>query len=262
MSVADIEKAALRIRVAVASSTPCSPIRDIIAAGDIDTAYAVQEVNTRHWLGEGRELVGRKIGLTSVAVQQQLGVDQPDYGMLFRDMAYVSGAEINIERLLQPRAEAEVAFVLGRDLDKNQLNMADLIDAIDYALPAIEVADSRVVGWDITLADTIADNASSGVYVLGDTPRKLAGFDLESCAMVMERRGEVVSEGTGADCLGSPLIATQWLAETMARAGRPLGSGDIVLSGALGPMVAALPGDVFEARIEGLGSVTAVFSGS
>ncbi len=260
MSAGPSEKAAIRIRTAAETATPCAPIRDLVPNDDTDAAYAVQDLNTTHRLSQGATLVGRKIGLTSAAIQKQLGVDQPDYGMLFADKSVTSGDEIAIAHLLQPRVEAEIAFVLGDDLDAEGLTTIDLINAIDYVLPAIEVVDSRINDWDITIADTIADNASSGMFVLGDSPRGLSEFDLRLCGMVMERRGEVVSTGAGAACLGNPLIATRWLAEVMAAAGRPLCSGDVVLSGGLGPMVSVQPGDVFEARISGLGGVSAVFS--
>ena len=153
-----------------------------------------------------------------------------------------------------------IAFVLGRDLDGDQLTVADLFRAIDYAVPAIEIVGSRVADWDIRITDTIADNASSGLYVLGSRPVRLTDFDMRACGMVMEKAGEPVSVGAGAACLGSPLNATLWLAQVMAEAGRPMRAGDTVLSGALGPMVAVAPGDVFDVRIEGLGSVRAAFS--
>lgn len=255
-----VQQAADLLRAAAQSLAPCAPVRGLLADGGIEAAYAAQEINTRRALDAGRRLVGRKIGLTSVAVQKQLGVDQPDYGMLFADMAMPDGLDIPPGRLIQPKAEAEVAFVLGRDLDDAALTMADVVRAVEYALPALEIVDSRVANWDIRILDTIADNASSGLYVLGNQPRKLDGLDLRACGMVMEMRGEPVSTGAGAACLGHPLNATLWLAQVMARAGRPLKAGDTVLSGALGPMVAVKPGDAVEARISGLGTVRALFA--
>ena len=238
----------------------CEPVVDLLPGASIDDAYAVQEVNTERWLAGGRRLVGRKIGLTSTAVQNQLGVDRPDYGMLFADMAADEGGDIDIGRLLQPRAEAEIAFVIGRDLPDPDTTVAEVLRAIEFAVAAIEIVDSRIADWRIGIIDTVADNASSGMYVLGSTPVALGSFDPVMCGMVMECRGEPVSVGAGRACLGSPISATAWLARTMATAGRPLRTGDTVLSGALGPMVPVQPGDVFEARISGLGSVTAAFS--
>ena len=239
---------------------PCAPVRELMPGGGVEDAYVVQEINTARRLAAGRRLLGRKIGLTSLAVQKQLGVDQPDYGMLFDDMAVPDGWEVARERLIQPRVEAEIAFVLGRDLADERLTVADILRAVDFALPAIEIVDSRIADWKIGILDTIADNASSGLYVLGACPRKLDGLDLRQCGMVMERAGEQVSIGTGAACLGDPLSAVLWLAKTMAGAGRPLQAGDTILSGALGPMVSVKGGEVFEARISGLGSVRAAFS--
>jgi 2-keto-4-pentenoate hydratase len=241
-------------------ATPCAPVADRLDGGGIAAAYAAQEENTIRWLAEGRRLVGRKIGLTSPAVQRQLGVDQPDYGMLFADMAVDEGAEVDAGRLLQPRAEAEIAFVLKRDLPNPDATVAEVMQAIDFAVAAIEIVDSRIADWKIGILDTVADNASSGLYVLGSRPVALQAFDPIGCGMVMERAGEPVSTGAGRACLGSPISAAAWLARTMARAGRPLGAGDTVLSGALGPMVSVSPGDVVEARISGLGSVTAAFA--
>ncbi len=255
-----IEQAADLLWQAAKSGRPCDPIRSLLVEGDVQAAYAVQEINSKRNLAEGRRLVGRKIGLTSPAVQQQLGVDQPDYGLLFADMAALDGVEIPFSRFIQPKVEAEVAFVLGRDLDHEQVTLADVIRAVDYVLPAIEIVDSRIKDWDIRLQDTIADNASSGLYVLGGDIKRLTDVDLQRCGMVMESAGEPVSTGAGAACLGNPLNATVWLAAVMARAGRPLKSGDTVLSGALGPMATVKPGEVFEARINGLGSVRAVFA--
>ncbi len=257
-----IAQAAQRLIEPYASGTPCAPIRDLIDLEDVASAYAIQETNTRIWLDQGRRLVGRKIGLTSVAVQKQLGVDQPDFGMLFADMAVCDGEPVPVGAVMQAKAEAEVAFVLGRDLDVEQATMADVIGAIDYAVAAIEIVGSRVANWDIRLVDTVADNASSGMFVLGNTPFSLNGLDLRDCTMQMTLGDQTVSTGVGHACLGHPLNATLWLARKMVEVGRPLHAGDIVLSGALGPMVAAKPGDVLEATVSGLGSVRAAFAAS
>lgn len=247
---------------------PCAPLRERIlaaAAGadPVAAAYAVQQHNVRRRVAAGARVVGRKIGLTSAAVQAQLGVDSPDFGMLFADMAFGDGEPIPLARTLQPKVEAEIALVLERDLTHERHTFADIISATAYALPAIEVVGSRIANWDIKLLDTVADNASSGVFVLGSRPVKLGRIDLVGCAMTMERRGEQVSSevsrGSGAACLANPLNAAVWLADMMVRAGTPLRAGDVLLSGALGPMAAVVPGDEFIARIEGLGDVRAVF---
>jgi 2-keto-4-pentenoate hydratase len=241
------------------SRQPCDPIRDLLG-GTGDDAYAVQEINTKRRLAAGARLVGRKIGLTSPAVQKQLGVDQPDYGMLFADMEVPDAQQVTLSRLIQPKVEAEIAFVMAKDLDVSTPTMADLLRSIDFAVPAIEIVDSRIRNWDIRLVDTIADNASAGMYVLGTRPKLLRDIDLVHAAMVMERKGESVSTGTGQACLGNPLVAALWLATTMARAGRPLRAGDTILSGALGPMVPVAAGDSFEVHISDLGSVRVTFA--
>lgn len=254
-----IEQAAERLWQAHSSSQPCAPVRDLIGATDVAAAYAVQQINTERWINQGRRLVGRKIGLTSKAVQKQLGVDQPDFGMLFADMCVADGEAIDISRIIQPKIEAEIALVIERPLTHAKHTVADIINATAYALPALEIVGSRVANWDIRLTDTIADNASSGLFVLGSRPVRLDAFDIVNCGMLMERRGDQVSIGAGAACLGNPLHAAVWLADVMASVGNPLQAGDIIMTGALGPMVVAAAGDVFEARIEGLGQVSASF---
>jgi len=255
-----IQQAADRLHQAHVDHQPCEPVADLLDGGDVADAYAVQNLNADRWVDEGRRIVGHKIGLTSKSVQNQLGVDRPDYGILFADMSVDEGSEVDAGRLIQPRAEAEIAFVLGRDLPHPDTTVGEVLRAIDFAVAAIEIVDSRVADWRIGILDTVADNASSGLYVLGSSPVSLDAFDPINCGMVMESAGEPVSTGVGRACLGSPISATAWLARTMAAAGRPLSAGDTVLSGALGPMVSAAPGDVFEARISGLGSVTAAFA--
>ncbi|UVA80694.1 2-keto-4-pentenoate hydratase [Pandoraea commovens] len=256
---ARLQQAADALLEAERSHRFIAPLRDTFAPLTIDDAYAIQRINTERRLAAGRRIVGCKIGLTSVAVQKQLGVDQPDFGLLFDDMGYGDGEPIPASILTQPKIEAEIAFVIGRDLNVENPGQLDVLNAIEYALPALEIVGSRVADWNIRITDTIADNASSSAYVIGNTPKKLSEFDVRMCGMVLERRGEPVSVGAGAACLGSPINAVVWLARTMAAVGTPLRAGDLVLSGALGPMAAVTPGDIFETRINGLGSVRAVF---
>ncbi|MEU3935972.1 2-keto-4-pentenoate hydratase [Streptomyces sp. NPDC029044] len=254
-----VAKAADVLAEATRTRAACPPVRTFFDDGDLTSAYAVQQLNVRRGLDAGRRIVGRKIGLTSPAVQRQLGVEQPDFGTLFADMAVPDGGEVAAGRLLQPKVEAEVALVLGRDLPHRECTVVDVLRAVDFALPALEIVDSRVQGWDISLVDTVADNASSGLYVLGGTPVPLTGIDLRAVTMTMTRNDETVSEGTGADCLGGPLNAAVWLASALAERGDPLRAGDLVLTGALGPMAPAAPGDVFEAHVSDLGSVRVGF---
>ena len=201
--------------------------------GGVEAAYAVQQANTDHYLKHGRRLVGRKIGLTSKSVQKQLGVDSPDFGMLFADMALYDGEEIDIEgAAAQGRSGGRLRARTRSHQDRTS-TLAELVSAVAYALPAVEIVGSRIENWNIKLLDTIADNASSGLFVLGTQPRKLDALDLRLCGMAMERRGEPVSFGAGAACLGNPLNAALWLARTMVDVGGPLKAGDIIMSGAL-----------------------------
>ncbi len=255
-----LHRLATSLRDAALKRQPLSPVRHEMAGMGIDGAYAVQEINTRHALESGRRLTGRKIGLTSKSVQQQLGVDAPDFGMLFADMELAPDEEVAPGRVLQPKVEAEVAVVLERDLDSVEVTLSQLISAIAYVLPAVEIVGSRIRDWDIRLLDTVADNASSGLYALGTQPRKLSEVDLRTCGMLMERKGKVVSLGVGAACLGHPLNAALWLARKMMEVGRPLQAGDVIMTGALGPMVTVEPGDLIETTIAGLGVVRTAFS--
>jgi 2-keto-4-pentenoate hydratase len=259
-SPTDIAIAARSLREATRTGNFIAPLRETFPQMTAQDAYAIQRTNTEHRVREeGRRIAGSKIGLTAKPVQSQLGVDQPDFGMLFDDMGFGDAEPIPMQALQQPKIEAEVAFVLGRDLDMDNPGQADVLKAIDHMLPALEIVGSRIAHWNIRFVDTVADNASSGVYVVGSTPKRLSDVDLGLCGMVMTRRGEPVSVGAGAACLGNPLNAVVWLARTMAAVGQPLRAGHLVLSGALGPMVAVNAGDIFETRINGLGSVKAVF---
>lgn len=257
-----VAQAAQALRQAAETGVPCQPVSPQFDPADLASAYAVQEVNTKLALDAGRRLVGRKIGLTSAVVQQQLGVDQPDYGMLFADTAFGDWEEIPINLVLQPRVEAEIALVLDRDLTDECHTNADIIAATAFALPCIEIVGSRIADWRIGIVDTIADNASSGAFVLGSVPKSLTSFDSRLCGMVLDCNGEPVSTGVGQACLGSPTNAARWLANVMVRSGRPLRAGDIILTGALGPMHPVAADQSIEVRISGLGHVAARFVGA
>ncbi|MGF6471806.1 2-keto-4-pentenoate hydratase [Paraburkholderia youngii] len=255
---------ASRLRNAEAMRQTISPLRGDIAAGgipldDVATAYAVQQANVDLRVANGERIVGRKIGLTSVAVQKQLGVDQPDFGALFAGMAYGDSEPMPLSKLIQPKVEAEIALVLEHDLTHDKHTFVDVLRASAYALAAIEVVDSRIENWDIRFVDTVADNASSALFVLGSRPVPLSRIDLAACAMTLSRDGEVLSRGSGTACLGNPLNAAVWLADRMVQLGTPLRAGDVVLTGALGPMVAVKEPGTYCAQIEGLGSVRATF---
>lgn len=258
---ASIEEAAARLRKAAETGQPCDPIRDVLGTeDDVDAGYAVQDANTAAAIEAGRRVSGRKIGITSKAVMEQIGVDQPDFGTLFVDMEYGDGVEIEAGRLMQPRAEAEVALVLEHDLDKGEHSFGDIVRATAYALPSIEIVDSRIADWNIRIVDTVADNASCGLYVIGGRPVPLDRVDLRTIPMSMTINGAEVSTGEGAACLGHPLNAARWLADTLSQRGAPLRAGDVVMTGALGPMQPLAAGDAIVASFGELGTVTSVLA--
>ncbi|MEW1963781.1 fumarylacetoacetate hydrolase family protein [Microbacterium sp. NPDC077644] len=244
-----------RLVTALRTREPIAPLRETLGT-DVEAAYRVQEAVLGQLANGGNARVGRKVGLTSESVQRQLGVDQPDFGVLLADMDATALAEVPSARLLQPRIEAELAFFLARDVDDPEL----VLEAVDCVGPALEIVDSRVADWDISIVDTIADNASSGMFVLGDVRVPLADIDTVAIEMVLECDGEVVSRGNGAACLGDPRTALLWVARTAHRLNRPLRAGEVVLSGALGPMVPFGPGTKVTATLTGLGSVSATAS--
>jgi 2-keto-4-pentenoate hydratase len=253
--MADFERIARRLRDAYAGG-PVPPLRDALDPVDADGAYAVQTINTRFWQAQGRRIVGRKAGLTAKAVQRQLGVDQPDFGVLFSDMAIDDGGLLDPARCIQPKAEAEIAFVLAKDLPDVATTPEMVAQAVATVHAAIEIVDSRIADWKITFADTVADNGSSAYFVLALDGQPMPGLDLENAAMTMEINQAVVSSGAGSAALGNPLNAAAWLAQTLAKRGEPLKAGDILLAGALGPMVALHPGDQVVAVIGGIGKVS------
>jgi 2-keto-4-pentenoate hydratase len=255
-----VRQASERLARAARDRVPCAPVRDLLGDEDLDAAYAVQQQLAEGRTAEGARVVGRKIGLTSPAVQAQLGVDQPDFGILFDDMDVSGDEPVSTAALLQPRAEAEVAFVLGADLDSERLDVEQVRAAVDYAVAAIEVVDSRIAGWDIRITDTIADNGSSALFVLGERRLPLDAFEPVDVQMQLYADDVLVSEGNGAACLGDPLEALVWLARTAQQVGDPLRAGQVVLSGALGPMHAVRPGSVVRAELTELGSVTVRFA--
>lgn len=255
-----IETVRNQLAEAYRSRIPCDPVRPFLEPLGLDSAYAVQQLLIEDRLHAGQRIVGHKIGLTSISVQKQLGVDQPDYGMLTDNMEYGDLEEIPFSHLIQPKVEAEIAFILERDLDMSTISLAEVIRSIAYAVPAIEVVDSRIRDWKISIFDTIADNASSAAFVLGGVAKKIDQLDLRLCGMRLDHRGEAVSSGCGGACLGNPLNALTWLARKMVKLEQPLREGQVILSGALGAMVPVIAGEVYEASISGLGSVSAIFS--
>src|ERR1700722_15535083 len=266
-----VAQAAERLTLAARTRVPTAPVRDVLGRTDVALAYQVQNVLTAARKASGARVVGRKVGLTSSAGQRQLGVDPPDFGVLFDDMLVPSGGEADSGRLIAPKAEAEIAFVLSAGLDGfaagvspdapiSAADRAAAAAAVDYAVAALEIVDSRVAGWDITITDTVADNASSALYVLGAQRVPLGEFAPAEVIMNLEKNGAPASSGNGAACLGDPLNALIWLARTAASLGAPLLAGDVVLSGALGAMVTAEAGTEITAELSALGRVSVTFS--
>ncbi len=227
----------------------------------IADAYAIQEAMLSHRLAAGARVVGKKVGATSKAVQAILGgVPQPDFGLLLDDMLYNDGETVDSARLIQPRAEGEIAFFLRRDLMGPGVTAAEVLQATEGVMPCMEIVDSRITDWTIKIQDTVADNASCGVFVLGDRlvdPRRV---DLGTCGLVVHRNGDVATTGSGAAVLGHPANAVAWLANTLGRLGIPLKAGEIVLSGALAPLVPVAAGDHFRIIIGGIGACSIRFS--
>lgn len=256
-----ITAAVERLATALESRVPCAAVRDLIGTDDLQSAYAVQQGLVQKRLALGATVVGRKIGATSEAVQNQLGVDQPDFGYLLDEMDVSGEAPISMRRLLQPRVEAEVAFVMAADVDlpEDEITVEAVRARVEVALPALEIVDSRIESWDIGFTDTVADNASSGLYVVGRERKRLDEIEPVDVEMSLTINGEVRSSGNGAACLGDPLEALRWLAVQCARFGDPLRAGHLVLSGALGPFVPFAPGDKVEASISGFDTLVAEF---
>ena len=239
---------------AESSMKTCDPIRTIIGEQNIKDAYAIQMIITQRKINRGDKIIGHKIGLTSHAVQKQMGVSQPDFGSLTDRTQVTNGGSIGLSKLMQPKIEAEIAFVLKTDLDIEDPSREDIVNAIDYASPAIEIVGSRITDWNIRITDTVADNASASHFVVGDKKVNLSDIDLINCRMRIEGQQGIVSEGIGSACLGNPIRAVQWLANTMIELGTPLKQGEIILSGALGPMYTIESSGSYSAEIEGLGA--------
>ncbi len=225
----------------------------------IKEAYYIQLENIQKKVLQGQKIVGKKIGLTSLAMQKLLGVDEPDYGHLLDTMVIENGGRISIKQVLQPKVEAEIAFILKKELRGPNLTALDVLQATEYVVPALEIVDSRVKDWKIKLADTVADNASSGFYVLGGKPTKVSDIDLELIGMAFSKNGELVNTGVGAAALGNPANCVAWLANKLSEFDIPLLAGEVILSGALSVAVEARSGDSFTARFAHIGQVCVHF---
>lgn len=253
------QRVAAALVTAQAEARAVEPVVGELGASNTQAAYEVQELAIAQLEAAGARRVGRKVGLTNPAVQQQLGVDEPDFGVLLAHMDVSEQAAVDTAALIAPRIEAELAFVMARDVVDT--DRASVIAAVESVAAAFEIVDSRVRDWEISIVDTIADNASSALYVLGDARLPLTELTPAEVTMTLTRDGETISTGSGAACLGDPITALVWVAETAARLGRPLLAGEVVLSGALGPMVPFEAGHTYAAQISGLGSVQVTAEG-
>ena len=236
------------------------PLTSLYPDLTIEDAYLTQLVTVSRKVSSGQRIVGKKIGLTSLAMQKLLGVDQPDYGHLLDSMVVENGGEIPFHRVLQPKVEAEIAFILKKDLIGPGITTEDVLEATDYVLPALEIVDSRIADWKIKLQDTVADNASSGLYVLGGRPLAVNRLDLVQEGMTLYKNGQMVNSGTGEAALGNPANCVAWLANKLSNFNISLRAGEVILSGALSAAVNAEPGSFFKAEFTYLGEVTVKFS--
>ncbi|GAX90366.1 2-keto-4-pentenoate hydratase [Effusibacillus lacus] len=263
MSAKDTEKIrrwADHLAQAEVSRSGVAPLTELDPHISMEEAYQVQLVTIGRKVESGHRIVGKKIGLTSLAMQKLLGVDQPDYGHLLDSMVVENGGSIPFDRVLQPKVEGEIAFVLKRDLAGPRVTQLDVLLATDYVLPALEIVDSRIKDWKIKLSDTIADNASSGLFVLGGKPLAVESLDLAQTGMVLCKNGEIMNTGVGAAALGNPAACVAWLANKLSEFGIALKAGEVILSGALSAAVNAEPGDIFSARFAHLGEVSVRFT--
>jgi 2-keto-4-pentenoate hydratase len=240
---------------------PVEPLTETYPGIELIDAYAIQQVQVRSWLQRGRVLKGHKVGLTSAVMQRQLGVDQPDYGVLRDDMFYAEHAPIHLSSFIAPRVEPEIAFVLGRDLSGPGLTVAAAIAAVDFVLPSLEIIDSRIGDWRIGIIDTVADNASSGGVVLGSRPVRLFDLDLRLAGCNLFGNGRLAATGAGGAVLGSPVASLVWLANTLGSHGVSLSAGDVVLPGSVTAAKPVSAGDTWSASFAGIGTVTAHFEG-
>ncbi len=225
----------------------------------IEDAYHIQQQMISRRLEKGEKVIGKKIGVTSKAVMNMLGVHQPDFGYLLDGMVYNEGESIDMSTLIQPKAEGEIAFLLKKDLQGPGVTAADVLAATEGVMACFEIVDSRITDWKIKIQDTVADNASCGVFVLGDQLVDISKVDLALCGMVLEKNGEIVVTGAGAATMGHPVNAMVWLANTLGKLGIALKAGDIVLSGAMGAMVPVGRGDNLRVSIGGIGGCSVRF---
>lgn len=254
-----VNQFAKELREAEETKLGIAPITSVRSDLTINDAYAIQLENIYRKLEQGHKVVGKKIGLTSLAMQNLLGVNEPDYGHLLDSMVIENGGAVPVDKVLQPKVEGEIAFILKKELRGPNVTTLDVLQATEYIVPALEIVDSRVQDWKIKLADTVADNASSGFFVLGGKPMKIDEVDMKLVGMVLTKNGEIINTGVGAAALGNPASCVAWLANKLSEFDIPLRQGEVILSGALSAAAEAKAGDVFTARFAHLGQVSVCF---
>jgi 2-keto-4-pentenoate hydratase len=258
----DLQRQAAELLLgAYGKQDPTAPIIETFPDATIEDAYEIQRFTVEEWQRRGLMVKGHKVGLASAAMQRQMGVRQPDYGHLMTDMFYLEHLRIPADAFIQPRIEPEVAFVLAKPLKGPGVTVADVVGAVDYVLPSLEIVDSRIRDWKISIVDTISDNASSGGVILGSRSAKLEDVDLRLMGCTLHVNGELVETGGGGAVLGSPLNSVAWLANTVGPLGVTLEPGHVILPGSMTRAIAVRPGDTVVATMSGLGTVTAVFDG-
>lgn len=255
LSSTEIASAAAALQAAHETGIPIPPLSGTYPGLDVDDAYAIQEIQITGWADAGRGVQGYKIGLTSAAMQAQLGVDQPDYGFLVDGMYFDEGSSVSVSQFIKPRIEPEIAVILSSALRGPGLTLPDVVAAVGSVVGALEIIDSRIENWQITLPDTIADNASSAGIVVGRTRVPLEDLDVVSLGVHLSLNDEVVGEGTGAAVLGSPLNAVLWLANRLGELGVELSAGAVVLPGSVCAAVPIAAGDRITADFGPLGIV-------
>jgi 2-oxopent-4-enoate/cis-2-oxohex-4-enoate hydratase len=259
MEQAQITQLGDELYTALSTGKTVSPLTSRGFDITIEDAYHIQQRMLSRRLEKGEKVIGKKIGVTSAAVMNMLGVHQPDFGYLLDGMVYNEGESIPMDTLIQPKADGEIAFLMKKDLMGPGVTAADVLAATAGVMACFEIVDSRITDWKIKIQDTVADNASCGVFVLGDKLVDISQVDLALCGMVLEKNGEIVVTGAGAATMGHPVNAMVWLANTLGRLGIPLKAGDIVLSGAMGAMVPVVKGDSLRVTIGGIGGCSVRF---
>jgi 2-keto-4-pentenoate hydratase len=258
LSLEQIEQLGLALYEAEQTARPIAPLTTEHPGLTVEQAYAIQQVLMGKRL-ENHKIVGRKVGLTSKAMQQLLGVDQPDFGLLLDDMQILDGGNCPVNELIQPKVEPEIAFVMAQDLSGPNLSAEQVLAATAYVVPALEIVDSRIINWQIKLADTVADNASSSRFVLGSSQHPPEAFDLRLMGMLLWKNGELIETGAGAAALGHPANAVAWLGNKLAEFGAGFKAGEVVLPGALCKALAVERGDEIKAEFYGIGAVSVRF---